>query len=60
MAKSQTQTVADKIRATTGSQDMSSIASQLNDKIGKPLDISKSRGPLKESGTVLPPIKIKK
>lgn len=41
----------------TGSQNPHEIAKKLNEKLGKPLDIGKSRGPLRESGSTLPPMK---
>ncbi len=43
----------------TGSVQPHEVAKKLNDSLGKPLDIGKSRGPLRESGSTLPPGKKK-
>ena len=48
--------MADKIDTTNGMRKPQNIANLLNEHVGKPLDIGKSRGPLRDSGTTLPPI----
>lgn len=39
-----------------GAQTPAEVAKQLNDKVGKPIDIGRTKTPLRESGTVLPPM----
>ena len=49
--------ISSKVGAANGTQTPADIARKLNEGIGKPYDISKTKTPLQESGTVLPPIR---
>lgn len=48
---------ANKVGAANGSQKPSDIAKKLNEGLGKPLDIGKTKTPLQESGNTLPPVR---
>lgn len=52
-----TREIATKVGANTGTKTPADIAKKLNEGLGRPLDISKTKTPLQESGTTLPAIK---
>ena len=55
MAKNTPREVSKTVRKQTKEMTPARVAEELN-KAGKPLDISKTKTPLRESGTTLPPL----
>lgn len=45
------------VSKTTKSVDPHEVARKMNDKMGKPADMGKGRGPMRDSGSMLPPSK---
>ncbi len=56
MARNTPKEVSKKVHKKTKEMTPAQVAKELNEKTGKPLDISKTSAPLRESGSTLPPL----